>query len=361
MPWENRRFDFILVTLVSITMIFGLITLYSTTLDYGVSFVKRQISWDVIGFGTFFAVTIMRERDVKRLSWPLYIVVVLLLILVLFFGTVSGGARRWFSLRVGYFQPSELAKVALILLSANLLANFSRRKLLILGSLVGLLAILVAIEPDLGTAVLLVSLWFAMVIFSKCPARFLLAIALVVAFSAIFLYFFGLKEYQRERLISFLDPASHRQSAAYNVMQSVHAIGSGGIIGRGYLRAPATRWNYVPKSHTDFVFSAIGEQFGFIGSALCIFLYLLMCMRILQMVRLAKDEYWSLICLGVLFNLVTQVFVNIGMTMGLVPVTGIPLPFISYGGSSTLSFCIQLGLVEKSYAIGKSGVQLEVK
>ncbi len=361
MPWENKRIDFVVPLLTAVIMILGLIALYSTTSDYGMSYVKKQVIWDIVGLMVLFLTVLIRERDIRRFIWPLYGSVLVLLVAVLIFGTISGGARRWFSLGIGYFQPSELAKVALILLSAYLLLARSKAKLFILAAAVGLFAVLVAVEPDLGTAVLLVSIWFTMLIFSKHSVRSVFVVILIIVAIAIFVYFFGLKTYQRERILSFLNPQGHKQSAAYNVLQSIHVIGSGGILGRGYLKAPGTRWKYVPKNHTDFVFSAIGEQFGFVGASLCIILYMLMSLRILHIIRLSKDEFWALVGVGVLFNFVIHVFINIGMTMGLVPVTGIPLPFISYGGSSTLSFCIQLGLVMKSYAVGKSGVEMEVK
>ncbi|AEH50895.1 rod shape-determining protein RodA [Pseudothermotoga thermarum] len=361
MPWENRRFDVLIPLLVILLMIFGLVVLYSTTVDYGLSFVKKQLIWNIIGLIALFALLFVRERDIKRFPWLLYFLTLILLIAVLRYGVISGGARRWFSLRIGYFQPSEVAKMAVILFTAKLLSVSSRKNLLLSFFAVLAYAGFVAMEPDLGTAVLLVLLWAFMALFSKNSLKAFFTIFAILLILAVVIFFFGLKDYQRQRILAFLDPKSHRQTAAYNVVQSLHTIGSGGLFGRGYLKAPSTKWNYVPKNHTDFIFSAIGEQFGFLGSSLCIIVYMLICLRILRFLKLAKDDFWFLVTIGVLFNLLIHVFINIGMTMGLVPVTGIPLPFVSYGGSSTLSFCLQLGLILKSYAVGKGVLEQEAR
>ncbi len=359
MPWENRRIDMFIPIIVAFLMVIGLLAIYSATRDYGNVFVRKQIVWDILGLAALFLTLLLRERDLHRLSWVLYVFCLISLTLVLFFGTISGGARRWFDLKIGYFQPSELAKMCVILITATMLMKVSARRIFFSVLTVGILAVLVAIEPDLGTAILLIMLWFTIIFCSRVSMKLILTVLIFFVALTILLYFFGLKDYQRERISSFLSPSMYRQSSAYNVIQSLHTIGSGGLLGRGYLKGPSTTWRYVPKNHTDFIMSVIGEEFGFLGMSICVVLYALLTFRIANAIRLAKNEFWRLVDVGVMAIFVLQVFVNIGMTMGLMPVTGIPLPFISYGGSSTLFFCIQLGIVEKSYAVGKAGREME--
>lgn len=359
MPWENRRIDVFIPITVALLMFIGLFAIYSATKDYGFVFVRKQILWDILSLAALFLTMLFRERDLHKLSWILYLLCIVSLALVLFFGTVSGGARRWFDLKVGYFQPSELAKICVILITATLLIKASVKRLFSSFLAVGLLAMLVAIEPDLGTAILLVMLWFTMVFCSRISLKPILIILIFFIVLMPLLYFFGLKDYQRERIISFLSPSMYKQSSSYNVIQSLHTIGSGGLLGRGYLKGLSTTWGYVPKNHTDFIISVIGEEFGFLGISACVVLYALLTFRIANAIRLAKNEFWQLVDVGVMTIFVLQVFVNMGMAMGLMPVTGVPLPFISYGGSSTLLFCVQFGIVEKSYAVGKAGKEME--
>ncbi len=359
MPWENRRFDIFIPVIIVLLMIIGLFAIYSATRNYGTAFVRKQIVWDMLGLAVFFLTILLRERDLQKLSWILYVFCILSLILVLFFGTVSGGARRWFDLKAGYFQPSEIAKICVILISATLLIKASTKYMFLSLLAVGVICLLVAVEPDLGTAILLFMLWFVIAFCSKVPLKPILVMLIFFIALMPLLYFFGLKEYQRERIISFLSPSAYKQSSAYNVTQSLHTIGSGGLLGRGYLKGLSTNWGYVPKNHTDFIISVIGEEFGFLGISICLILYALLSFRIANAIRLAKNEFWQLVDVGVMTVFVLQVFVNIGMAMGLTPVTGIPLPFISYGGSSTLFFCVQLGIVEKSYAVGRAGREME--
>ncbi|HOJ87728.1 MAG TPA: FtsW/RodA/SpoVE family cell cycle protein [Pseudothermotoga sp.] len=359
MPWENRRIDLFIPIIVALLMIIGLFAIYSATKDYGVTFVKKQITWDILSMAALFLTMLLRERDLQRLAWVLYVICLVALALVLFFGTVSGGARRWFDLRVGYFQPSELAKMCVILVSAVLLIKASMKHMIFSLMALGTMVLLVAVEPDLGTAVLLTVLWLVMAFCSKIPLKVVITVLIIFVAFVPLLYFFGLKDYQKERIISFLSPSMYKQSSSYNVTQSLHTIGSGGLLGRGYLKGLSTTWGYVPKNHTDFILSVIGEEFGFLGVSLCVILYAMLTFRIANAIRLAKNEFWQLIDIGVMTVFVLQIFVNMGMAMGLTPVTGVPLPFISYGGSSTLFFCIQLGLVEKSYAVGKAGREME--
>ncbi|AJC73877.1 rod shape-determining protein RodA [Pseudothermotoga hypogea DSM 11164 = NBRC 106472] len=360
MPWENKRFELFLPVTVVCLMIVGLLALYSATRDLGLSFVRKQLVWDVLGVGAMFSMLFVRERYLKIAGKALYFVSLFLLVMVLFYGTVSGGARRWFDLRFGYFQPSEFARLALLVLNATLLAEPNRKNFYSSFFLTMICVGLVAIEPDLGTALLMAGIWFSMALASQVKIKRLLKVVAVISVMAVLFFFFGLKDYQKDRITSFLNPGRYAQGSAYNMLQSIHTVGSGGLLGRGFLKGPATRLKFVPKNHTDFIFSVIGEEFGFLGTLVLLVLYFVVCWRIVRAVKLAKDEFWRLLCVGALATFSLQVFINIGMCMGVAPVTGLPLPFVSYGGSATLFLSIHIGLVMKSIAIAKSGVEIQV-
>lgn len=359
MPWENKRFELVLPILVVCLMIIGLLALYSATRGSELNFVRKQMIWDGLSVCIMFATLLVRERYLKIAGKALYIVSVFLLVLVLFYGTVSGGARRWFDFKLGYFQPSEFARLALLVLNATLLSEPTKKNLY--GSfLFTMICVgLIAIEPDLGTALLLFGVWFSIAFASQAKSKNLIKLSFLTIVMTVLLFFFGLRDYQRERLISFFNPGKYAQGSAYNMLQSVHTVGSGGLIGRGFLKGPATRLKFVPKNHTDFIFSVIGEEFGFLGSSALIAIYFLLCWRIARAVRTAKDEFWRLLCVGILATFSLQVFINIGMCMGVAPVTGLPLPFVSYGGSATLFLSIHVGLVMKSIAVAKNGMELQ--
>ncbi|RKX39165.1 MAG: rod shape-determining protein RodA [Thermotogae bacterium] len=358
MPWENKRIDPWIPILVCLLMSVGLIAIKSSTRDISGAFVMKQIIWDLIGVSFLFLAVFVRERDIDRSLWMVYGVTIFLLSAVLYWGVSTTGSRRWFDLGVGYFQPSELAKLAVILISARLLSKGTRRVFWVSSLFIAPVIFLILLEPDFGTAFLVGMTWFVMSITSPVPWRSILIVLLIIAILLPFGYFFVLKDYQRERLMSFLYPERYSQSGAYNVLQSIHAIGSGGLFGRGYLRGPATLKGYVPKKHTDFILSVVGEEFG-LGVATLIFLFVLLIYRIQRSVRRAKNLFWELVCVGVATVLAFHIFENMAMTMGLAPVTGIPLPFVSYGGSSTLMFCVMLGLVMKANAIGKTGKEVK--
>ena len=359
MPWENKRIDPWIPILVCLLMSVGLIAIKSSTRDISGAFVMKQIIWDLIGVSFLFLAVFVRERDIDRSLWMVYGVTIFLLSAVLYWGVSTTGSRRWFDLGVGYFQPSELAKLAVILISARLLSKGTRRVFWVSSLFIAPVIFLILLEPDFGTAFLVGMTWFVMSIASPVSWRSILIVLLIIAILLPFGYFFVLKDYQRERLMSFLYPERYSQSGAYNVLQSIHAIGSGGLFGRGYLRGPATLKGYVPKKHTDFILSVVGEEFGFAGVATLIFLFVLLIYRIQRSVRRAKNLFWELVCVGVATVLAFHIFENMAMTMGLAPVTGIPLPFVSYGGSSTLMFCVMLGLVMKANAIGKTGKEVK--
>ncbi|WP_238375228.1 FtsW/RodA/SpoVE family cell cycle protein [Thermosipho melanesiensis] len=328
-------------------MIFGLLNLYSVSKEL---FLK-QVIWDGIAvFGTFF-VYFTKENLIKKMIFPLYTLSILLLVSVLFFGVRIYGSVRWFRFLNVSFQPSELSKLSLVLVLSVLFLKKDIKSVLFSMVLTIIPVLLILKEPDLGMTVLHIFIWFILLVFSGITLKIILPlIGTGISMLPIF-YFFVLKDYQRARILSFLNPEKYAKGAAYNVIMAKNTVGAGGIFGRGFLISPAVRGNYVPKMETDFIFSAIGEQFGFIGSLILLGLYILITIRIFSKIRYYKDDFWRMVSIGFLAVFVFHVFENIGMNIGIMPVTGIPLPFVSYGGTSTFVFGLMAGFFLKSMAL----------
>ncbi|MFM7086234.1 MAG: rod shape-determining protein RodA [Cyanobium sp.] len=350
--------------------------------------------WVTAAIGLVIALQVAR-LPLERLAlvrWPIYGATILSLVAVRLVGTSALGAQRWISIGGFHVQPSEFAKVAAILLLAGVLSRYPVERPVDLVRPIGLIALpwaLVFIQPDLGTslvfgAVLLVMLFWAgmplgwlVLLLSPLVAAILagtlplallvwiplmallawrslpwrrLGVAIVVAVQGLFawitpwLWLHGLKEYQRDRLVLFLDPAKDPLGGGYHLLQSKVGIGSGGLWGTGLMHGLLTKLRFIPEQHTDFVFSAIGEELGFLGSLLVVAAFALFSWRLLQIASRATSDAESLLVVGVLAMLVFQVVVNISMTIGLGPVTGIPLPWISYGRSAMLVNFFCLGL-----------------
>ncbi|HYX79303.1 MAG TPA: rod shape-determining protein RodA, partial [Actinomycetota bacterium] len=266
-------------------------------------------------------------------------------------GTTVKGSQRWFQLAGFQFAPSELAKLALVVMLAAMLAEVRTSDLalrdVIRASVVAAIpGFLVFLQPDLGTSIVLVSILVGVLVVAGARARHLGVLAL----AAIVLIFGALqmglvKDYQINRLQAFLDPASAPQAARYNRDQSEIAIGAGGLTGVGYLRGTQTNLDFVPEQHTDFIFTVVGEEFGFVGAAGLLLLFGVLVWRAFRIAALAKDPFGTYVAAGIGTYLALQAFVNVGMTIGIMPITGIPLPFVSYGGSALLMNSLAVGLL----------------
>jgi len=350
--------------------------------------------WITAAVGMVLALLVARlpiER-VQSLQWPIYGATILSLVAVRFVGTSALGAQRWISIAGFHVQPSEFAKLAAILLLAGVLSRFPVERPVDLVRPIGLITLpwaLVFIQPDLGTslvfgAVLLVMLfwaglplpwltlllsplvaaivagvqpwllvlwipWMGWLAWTSLPWK-RAALAAVLAVQGLFavltpyLWMHGLKEYQRDRLVLFLDPSKDPLGGGYHLLQSKVGIGSGGLWGTGLMHGHLTLLRFIPEQHTDFIFSALGEETGFLGSTLVVLAYALLCWRLIQIATRARTDVESLVVVGIGAMLMFQVFVNICMTIGLGPVTGIPLPWVSYGRSAMLVNYVSLGL-----------------
>ncbi|HSD66988.1 MAG TPA: rod shape-determining protein RodA [Vicinamibacteria bacterium] len=298
--------------------------------------------------GLVLAATVDYRRLADR-SMLLYGLSVVLLLYVLRFGPLRAGTRRWIEFAGFQLQPSELVKLAAAVFVAKIFSEYRQetlglRDVALPGAAVGLLAVLIAREPDLGTAACLVPLFLAVAFLAGLRMRAVLGLAAVMLLLAAFTWPF-LKDYQKTRIYTFLDPSLDPRGAGYQKIQSQIAVGSGGLVGRGFLEGSQAQLGYLPARHTDFVFSVLAEEAGFVGVVVVLALYLLVLWRMLETARLARDRLGAFLVAGIAAAFAFQVVYNVGMVAGLVPVKGLPLPLMSYGGSSVLSSLVGIGLV----------------
>jgi rod shape determining protein RodA len=265
-------------------------------------------------------------------------------------GSRSKGAQAWFQLGTFQFEPSEISKVALVVCLAAYVSRhrgeLDGRRMIVVLLLSAVPFALIYVQPNLGTSLILLALLLSVLLIGGARPRHLLGLTMVGILGIIVVLQLGvLQHYQVQRLTAFLDNKSSSQGSTYNLAQSQIAIGSGGPFGKGLGKGTQTNLSYVPEQHTDFIFTAVGEQLGFVGSATLLALFVLLVWRTWRIASLAKDLAGTLLCVGVLAMFVFQIFVNVGMTMGIMPITGIPLPFMSYGGTATVSGFAAIGLV----------------
>jgi rod shape determining protein RodA len=358
-PW--RHVDPALALAACGLAVLGLVAIYSSTfsslraqgLPEGM-IMRRQLLNLGLGLAGMVAVSLLDYRRLQAWAPVVFGVVVLVLGLVLTpLGSATNAAQSWFELGVYQVQPSEYAKVAMIVVLAAVFG--SRREAPGLRQLAaGLAAVavvcgLILLQPDFGTFMVFVPILFGVLLVGGVPLRWLLVLALVGSVGVVGMFKLNmLKEYQKERLTAFIDPSADPDGRGYtyNARQALIAIGSGGVTGKGYLRGTQTNLQYVPEQKTDFIFTVVGEELGFAGAMLLLGLLGLLAWRGLRIAATARDPFGALIAAGVVSMLVFQAFVNIGMTIGIMPITGIPLPFVSYGGSSLVATFLAVGLLE---------------
>ena len=354
-----RHLDPALLLATLLLSAFGVLMVFSATvhkqeaagLDPN-AFMERQIIFAIVGTGLLIAMSMFDYRHLRAFAPVLYTVALIGLALVLTpLGDVRGGASRWINLGAFQAQPSELAKLAVLVAMGAFLAerkgDVSARDVAAVCGIALLPMILIYLQPDLGTTLVFVILLSVSLLIGGAKLRHFGALALIGLIAVVSVIQMGLlEEYQIERVTAFLDASPDVQSEGYNLTQSKIAIASGGMQGKG-LRAENTQTSldFVPEQHTDFIFTAVGEQLGFVGSATLLGLFVLLIWRALRIAALSRDMFGTLMAGGIAAYWVFQVFVNVGMTMGIMPITGIPLPFISYGGSSLLTNYLCVGLL----------------
>ncbi|ABS60855.1 FtsW/RodA/SpoVE family cell cycle protein [Fervidobacterium nodosum] len=351
---EFSFFDYLLISLVILLILIGLVTLKSVVRDTSQSYrFQRQIFWDIVALGVMFYIIFEKESRLKTYGKYLYALSVLLLILVLLIGKTVYGAKRWIDIGPFDLQPSELFKFSIVLLLSNIFSKQKNNKAFLYSIFAVFPAFLVFLEPDLGMTLLVLFVWFVMLLASDVDRRYIFLILLIGILLAPISFFFVLKDYQRARIISLFNPEEHFQYGAYNVIMSKVVIANGGLFGTGYGLGTGTNMHIVPMQYTDFIFSAYAEQFGMIGSLVLILIYGTIIFGGLLRIGRYKDSFWEYVSIGVSSIFTFHVIENIGMNLGILPVTGIPLPFISYGGTSTVIFGALIGLLIKARLVSK--------
>jgi len=348
-----KNFDIFLFILVILVSICGIVMISSATSNFTNSrrYITTQSLSIIIGLVLMFITICIDYRNIGRAYKFIYVFNFLLLAAVSLFGTgkEQWGAQRWIQIGSIGIQPSEIVKIGFIITLAKFLDlikdNVNQVKYLLATlAYIGVPIVLVMAQPDLGTALAFVFISIAMLYICGIDYRYILAGVLSCAIFIPLAWQYLLKEYQKNRLLVFINPDLDPMGAGYHVLQSKISVGSGGLFGKGLFKG-AYAQNFVPEKHTDFIFTIIAEELGFIGSAIILLLLLVIVLRCISIAKSAKDYFGSYVCVGVASMIIFQIFVNIGMCIGIMPVTGIPLPFISYGGSSLITNFIAIGLV----------------
>ena len=342
--------DWVLVVTATLLALVGVAMVHSAT-HSGVSPDLHLKQLGLVGAGLV-GLMVAAATDYRRLAdraGSLYVLSVVALIYVLRFAPLIAGTRRWIVIGGFQLQPSEFAKIAAAIAVARIFAEYRKeslglRDLLWPGAGVGLLVLLIARQPDLGTAACLVPLLFAVAFLAGLRVRAVVGLVLVMLLASAMAWPF-LRDYQKTRVYTFLDPSLDPRGSGYQKIQSQIAVGSGGLLGRGYREGSQGQLGYLPARHTDFIFSVLAEELGFAGVVGVLALYLLLLWRMLETARLARDRLGAFLATGITASLAFQVVYNVAMVAGLVPVKGLPLPLLSYGGSSVLATLMGVGLV----------------
>jgi rod shape determining protein RodA len=331
------------IALISLLLsVVGILVIFSSSSNLAI----LQFLFVLLGFVFFIFICSFDYRSLKGFIIPLYLLIIFLLLSVLVIGTETRGSLRWISIGFFNIQPSEFAKPAIILFLAHFWSKNAPSWINIFKSILWTSPFLLIIfkQPDLGSTIVIAGIWFGMLIGSKISFKKILVIFLVLLF-ILPVFWFTLHDYQKNRFSAFLSPQSDPLGEGYNIIQSTIAVGSGQFLGRGIGRGTQSRLQFLPEFRTDFIFASMAEELGFSGSIIILFLYMILFFSILRYSSQSFDFFGTMICFGVLSMLILQVFINIGMNIGLLPITGITLPLLSYGGSSVLSTFISLGFV----------------
>ena len=313
------------------------------------SFYQRQIIWGLCGLACMLLAMMFDYRQLRNLAWPFFFLTILLLLLVPIAGKTVYGAKRWISLGFMSLQPSELAKLSVLVLAARLLARDSRplgwKDFFSVFFICLLPCALIITQPDLGTTMLLLLILAGMILFHGLKGYVLKTCLLAVPGVGALMWFVGMHDYQRQRILTFLDPTTDPRGTGYHIIQSRIAIGSGELWGKGFKEGTQSQLRFLPERHSDFAVAVFGEEWGFVGCVALVTLFCLFLLSIFSTAVQAKDRFGSMLVVGVFFYFFWQILINMGMVIGIMPVVGIPLPFISYGGSATLVNFTLLGIV----------------
>lgn len=348
-----RNTEWMILICSIILFAIGLIALFSATQEADYSEFRKQIIWFVISIPVVIIVMMVDYNIIARFSWIFYLIFVALLVAVLFTKPING-ATSWFEITDTLkFQPSELAKIFVIMFLATSLVRIQERgkdqinrfsRILLIGLIVGIPLLLIIKQPDYGTAMAFIISTLLMLFIAGIDKKYIIALALIVAVTVPLAYMYVLPDHAKTRIDVFLNPNLDPRGSGYNIIQSKLAIGAGQVFGMGLLKGNQTQLGYLYPKTTDFIFSVIGEELGFLFAGAVIILYVVMITKSIQVAKTAKNDLGSYIAMGIAGIFLFHMLENIGMTMGLLPITGVPLPFVSYGGSSLITnfMCIAM-------------------
>ncbi len=361
-----KTLDMTLVSAVIAIMLSGLFTMSS--FQGNDSYFLKQGLWIIISFSVFFIASLFEYRFLKqtRVVVTMYCILLFILSLLFILGHASKGAESWFRVGGIAFQPSDLMKVVLIIVLAK---YFSRRHIeianirhIIVSAVYAFVPfILVILQPDFGSAMVLFFIWFGLVFVSGISVKHLLAVFTIGIVTFTLAWNFAFKPYQKARIMNFINPLADVRGTGYNAYQSTIAVGSGGLLGKGVGYGTQSRLNFLPEYKTDFIFAAFAEEWGFVGSVLLLTFFFIIFFKLASYALVADSTFEALFTYGVLIWIMTHVVINIGMNIGIMPVTGIPLPFMSYGGSHLLAECLALGMCVGMKRYARSGHKYQMK
>ncbi len=349
------KIDFLLLIAVFLLIIIGLLNIYSiglSNVETKMIFFNKQLAFALTGVLLLFTFTILDYRSLKSYYKIFLVVSVVLLLAVVIFSRSIRGASAWISFLGFRFQPVELVKISLIIFLAKYLSNTAKefyhswKPILFSGAVSFVMIFLVLLQPDMGSAIILFVIWFMMIFFTNIDKKKILIISLLIIITVSLGWFSFLQTYQKERILTFLDPGADPLGVGYNLSQSVIAVGSGQLTGRGFGLGSQSQLNFLPEQRTDFIFAVISEEFGFLGSALVVIIIGIFLYKIITIIKRSNDNFAVFLALGFLIMFFFQSMMNIAMNLGIAPVIGLPLPFISYGGSSMWMSLIAVGILE---------------
>ncbi len=355
-----RHLDPALLLVVAALSVIGLLSIYSATHasletlnEDPMIYVKKQVAALVLGFLLLLIIATFDYRFFKVYAGFIYAATIATLVLVRLpgIGSSANGAQRWFQFAGFQLTPSEFAKIALTLMLAAMLSELRTSEPTVADVLrvcivAAIPMMLVFIQPDIGTTIVLVAITVGILVVAGTRPKHLLALALTsIVLVALAFQLHVIRDYQVARLTGFLDPQNSADTTRYNREQAEIAVGAGGLFGRGYLSGTQTNLDFVPEQHTDFIFTVVGEEFGFVGSAFVLLLFAILIWRAIRISYLSKDPFGTYVAAGIASMFAIQMFVNVGMVLGIMPITGIPLPLVSYGGSAMIANLIAVGLL----------------
>lgn len=350
---ELKKFNWSLIVIEILLFGIGIWNLMSATgvQDKSLGLYKTQALWFGIGMVLTAIILLLHYSIFSRLAYFIYFANLLLLAAVLFLGRSSLGAKRWLGIGAFRIQPSEFMKLSMVICLAKYfesdqtVGGYGAKDLLLPTLLVAIPSGLIMLQPDLGTALIIMLTFITMMLFIRVQPKTLIAITVCGIIALPTVYKFGLKTYQRQRLISFINPGSDPKGSGYNSIQSMIAVGSGQLLGKGYKKGTQSQLNFLPEHHTDFIFSVFSEEHGFVGCVILMGLYLVFMLNGLSIAYQSHDKFGILLALGIMSIFFWHIFVNTGMVMGLLPIVGVPLPFLSYGGSSLITSILGVAIL----------------